>query len=182
LSLLGAGCAAPQNQQVRVFDLLKTPMVDRRPPQADIRVEEHTFGGRARTSLVVPPDSRVIWEIPIPRRAVLNAGVAMTGTPSMDAVTFRITVSDQRIAEPLAARRITAADSVKGWIHLSADLSRYAGWQWSLFYRPERHMWRIVLATVHDEGSPQKAFWALPGIDTDEASAKQFAARHGIMK
>jgi hypothetical protein len=76
----------------------------------------------------------------------------------------------------------TFCSAYEGWIRLSADLSRYAGWQWSLFYRPERHDWRIILAAVREIGTPAQAFWAVPGIDTDEESARRFTVRHGITR
>ena len=164
---------------MRVIDLLKTGMVERRPVKAEFHVDEHTFGTDTRATLVVPPDSRAIWQMVLPRRATLNTSIGITGASESDAATFRIGISDQRVYEPLVERTITVRDCAGGWVPLSADLSRYAGWQWSLFYRPNGREWRVIMAVSRVGGTPDKAFWSSPGIDTDTAAAKQFARSPG---
>ena len=172
--VIGA-CGVPRDPQVRVIDLLKTGIAEQRPIKAEFHLDEHTFGTDTRATLVVPPDSRAIWQMELPRRATLNTSVGVTGAAESDAATFRIGISDERVYEPLLERTVTVGDCARGWIPLSADLSRYAGWQWSLFYRPDGRQWRIVLAVSRVGGAPDKAFWAAPGIDTDRAAARRFA-------
>ena len=57
------------------------------------------------------------------------------------------------------------------------DLSAYAGWKWSLFYRPDRTIWHLVLATDPVDGAPATLLWGTPEIVTDAASAREYAAR-----
>jgi hypothetical protein len=113
--------------------------------------------------------------MPVPRKATLNvlAGVAASDSPSV--VRFRIGISDHRIYEALFERTITigrGADS--GWSPVAVDLSPYAGRKWSIFYRPDRVEWRLVLNTDAIEGTGTRAVWGEPGIDTDLRSARQF--------
>jgi hypothetical protein len=89
---------------------------------------------------------------------------------------FRIGVSDDRIYEALVDRTLTSADAHE-WTDIQADLSAYAGWKWSLFYRPERQRWRLVLSTDVVTGPPSQAVWGAPGIDADVESAKEYRAR-----
>jgi len=173
-----AGCNAANDPQVRVVDLLTSGVAERRPAKAELHIEERTFGTDTRSSLAVPPDSRIIWQMAVPARGTLNTSVGLSGGEN-DAATFRIAISDQRIYEPLVERTVTGGESARGWVPLNADLSRYAGWQWSLFYRPDGRQWRIILAVTRVGGTPDKAFWALPGIDADTASATQFVSRRG---
>jgi hypothetical protein len=173
-----AGCGAPSGPQVRVIDLLESAgAAEKRPAAAKFHVEEHTFGGERRASLVTPPDSRVIWELPLPAHATLNTAVALTGSAETDAATFRIAVSDHRVYEALTVRTATAGERVRGWIPMAANLSRYAGRQLSLFYRPDGRQWRVILTVSRAGGTPENAFWATPGIDADTTSAKRFLSR-----
>ncbi|MGH9371214.1 MAG: hypothetical protein ACRD15_06755, partial [Vicinamibacterales bacterium] len=56
-------------------------------------------------------------------------------------------------------------------------LSAYAGFKWSLFYRPDRITWRVVLATdAVGSGSP-RAIWGSPEIVTDHRSAREYVTR-----
>lgn len=83
-------------------------------------------------------------------------------------------VSDDRIYERIAQE--TTTPERRGWVSVLADLSLYAGWKWSLFYRPDSHPWRLVLS-VDTNGAATRALWATPGIDADRAAAHDFAQR-----
>jgi hypothetical protein len=61
-------------------------------------------------------------------------------------------------------------------VDLRTDLSAYAGFKWSLFYRPDRTTWRLVLAADAVAGVPGRAVWGRPEIVADEASAKEYVA------
>lgn len=148
---------------------------EKRPVSGLFVLDQHTLSRTMRASIGVPVPSRVIWTTPVPRKATLNllAGVAASDSPS--AVRFRIGVSDHRVYEALFERTLTAdrgADS--GWAHVAVDLSPYAGRQWSIFYRPDRVEWRLVLSTDAIEGTGTRAVWGEPGIDTDLGSARRF--------
>jgi hypothetical protein len=69
-----------------------------------------------------------------------------------------------------------------GWVELGADLSAYAGVKWSLFYRPDRITWRVVLSADTVEGAPASAVLGSPEIVTDGAGAKEYIARRQALR
>lgn len=173
-----AACSAPRGPQVRVIDLLtKVSVAEKRPVRGEFLVEEHTFGGQRQASLVAPSDSRVTWQMALPRNATLHTSVAVAGADDAAAVTFMVAVSDGRVFEPLTERTVTPAESARGWVPLSADMSLYAGRKFSLFYQPDGRQWRVILRVNRAAGSADRAFWGLPGIDSDVGSARRFYAR-----
>jgi hypothetical protein len=161
---------------VRAIDLLyQVDRAEKYPATGAFEIAEHTLDGPTTTSLAVPAPSRIIWTLGFPRRGVFHARVGIPALPRDCIVTFRVGVSDDRIYEAIA--RVVASSNAE-WIPISADLSRYAGWKWSLFYRPESHPWRLVLS-VDTNGATTRALWGSPGIDTDRAAARDFARRKG---
>ncbi len=158
---------------VRVIDLLREiDHAETRPAGGTFEIAEHTLGSGTATSLSVPAPSRIIWTLRFPRRATFHAQIAAPALPPGGIVTFRVGVSDDRIYERVAQAAVTGATA--GWTPLGADLSAYAGWKWSLFYRPESHPWRLVLS-ADTNGVTTRALWGSPGIDTDRARAREFA-------
>lgn len=162
--------------RLRMIDLIRSfGDAEKRPVSGSFVLDQHTLSGTMRASIGVPVPSRVIWTTPVPRKATLNvlAGVAASDSPSV--VRFRVGISDHRVYEALVERTISAvggADS--GWSSVAVDLSAYAGRKWSIFYRPDRVEWRLVLSTDAIEGTGTRAVWGEPGIDTDLRSARQF--------
>ena len=63
-----------------------------------------------------------------------------------------------------------------------ADRSAYAGRKWSVFYRPERIVWRLVLAADATETAPATVVWGQPQIETDTESAREYMARRQRLK
>jgi hypothetical protein len=53
----------------------------------------------------------------------------------------------------------------------------YAGWKWSLFYRPDRIVWRLVLAADAVDNAPPTVLWGEPQVETDMSSAREYIAR-----
>ena len=82
---------------------------------------------------------------------------------------LRVGVSDNRIYERSDRHGLPATP---GWTMVRTDFSAYAGWKWSLFYHPDRVMWRVVLAADAIGGVPARAVWGSPEILTDNAGAK----------
>ena len=122
--------------------------------------------------------SRLTLALPLPRRGVFHARVALAepqpgARPA--AVRIRVGVSDHRIYEGLT--ELTLAPGERTWVDVRADLSPYAGWKWSLFYRPDRITWRVVLAADATENVPATVLWASPEIVTDTKSAREYSAR-----
>jgi hypothetical protein len=141
----------------------------------------YEISGVTRPAIVMPVPSRVTWSVPLPRRGVLRTSAALAPAPSgatPPPARFRIGISDHRIYEGLSEKVLTAED---GWVDFSVDLSAYAGWKWSLFYRPDRVMWNVVLAADAGGAGTATAVWAAPEIVTDAAAAREFAARRQQM-
>jgi len=173
-----AACGKPTSgAPVRTINLLEQmSAAELRPAGEDFPVVEHTCGGDSRPSLAVPPMSRVTWTTRLPERGLLQTAVALSGGGEASA-TFRIGISDDRIYEGLLLRTVTAGQCEQGWVPLTVDLSRYAGRQWSLFYRPGETTWRLIFGVNYEGEAPLRGFWALPGIDADRKSAKAFFER-----
>lgn len=147
-----------------------------------MRVAAHTIDGVTRPAIVMPVPSRITWRLPLPRRGVLRTFVARADPAAATAassapVRFRIGIADDRIYEGLT--EITAMPEHPGWIELRADLSAYAGWKWSLFYRPDRIAWNVVLAADALAAGEAKVVWAGSEIVTDVAAAREYAGRRG---
>jgi hypothetical protein len=175
--LLLVGCrAGADRSSLSVVDFIKEfDRAEKRPPAAYALID-YSVGGTRHPSISAPAPGRIIWELPLPRRGVFHAAVTIDGTVP---VRFRIGVSDDRIYEDLASTTISSAAS---WTDLATDLSAYAGWKWSLFYRPERRRWRVVLSTDAVAGIAGRALWGQPLISTDAASAREYAARRAEMR
>ena len=93
---------------------------------------------------------------------------------------LRVGISDDRTYEPLT--QVVLSPDARGWTDLRADLSAYAGWKWSLFYRPDRIVWRLVLAADAIDTAPATVLWGEPQIETDTESAREYAARRQRMR
>jgi hypothetical protein len=173
--MLVGGCARSRGSSpISVVDLVhEFERADQRPPTGFARAVVIN-AGVARPSIVAPTRSRATWDLPLPRHGMLRAFLAVDpAAPPGAAVRFRVGVSDHRIYEPLAHSIVHPAD---GWIEFHADLSAYAGFKWSLFYRPGRIVWRLVLATDPEQGGA-RGVWGSPEIVTDRRSALEYVAR-----
>ena len=144
-------------------------------PSAGFDTTIHAADRIARPSIVMPVPARAIWSLPLPRRGVFRAFVSLdaAGHPSAP-VRFRVGVSDDRVYEGLAACELQGEP---GWTELRADLSAFAGFKWSLFYRPDRVTWRVVLSTDAIGPAPARAVWGSPELLTDTRAAKEYARR-----
>jgi hypothetical protein len=139
---------------------------------------EHTVSGQPRASLAVPVPGRVTWTTAVPRRAVLRLDAAVAGDSPYAVARLRVGISDERIYELLLAKEVSSRDSDRyGWTQLSVGLSRYAGPQFSLFYRPDGREWRIIFSVDPVAGQPRVVYIGRPGVETDAGAAKQFFKR-----
>ena len=163
---------------VRVVDLIREmDRAEKRPP-AGFAIVEHQIDGVARPAIAAAVPSRLTVPLPLPRHGVFHAFVALAdGPPGSRAapVRLRVGISDHRIYEGLTQMILTPGTGA--WTDIRADLSDYAGWKWSLFYRPERVTWRVVLAADTIDGAPATVVWAAPEIVTDTISAREYVAR-----
>lgn len=163
---------------VRVIDLIREmDRADKRPP-AGFAIVEHQVDGVARPAIAAAVPSRLTLALPLPRHGVFHAFVALADDPPGSRaapVRLRVGVSDHRIYEGLT--QLILAPGNRAWMDIRADLSAYAGWKWSLFYRPERIVWRVVLAADATDNVPATVLWAAPEIVTDTKSAREYVAR-----
>ncbi len=176
--ILCAGCRHVEETPVPVVNLIRE--VDRadKRPAAGFELVDREIDGTSHPSIVVPVPSRLTIPLPLPRRGVLRAFVSMEpradGSPAAP-IRLRVGVSDDRIYERLTD--IDLSPATRGWTMVRTDLSAYAGRKWSLFYHPDRVMWRVVLAADATGGVPTRAVWGSPEIVTDNAGAKEYSAR-----
>jgi hypothetical protein len=89
--------------------------------------------------------ARVTWTLRFPDAAALMTAASIV--PEADGstgagTTLRIGLSDDRYYEGIFKREF-APDPV--WQPVVVDLSKYAGWQWSLFYRPSERRWKLIV-------------------------------------
>jgi hypothetical protein len=176
--ILCAGCRHVEHAPVQAVNLLREfDAAEKRPP-VGFQIADRQIDGVSHPTLVVPVPSRLTLPLPLPRRGVLRAAAALEpAAPDRPAasVRLRIGVSDDRIYERLTDVVLTQGQ--RGWVDVRTDLSAYAGWKWSLFYHPERVMWRVVLAADAIDGVPTTALWGSPEIVTDGDSAKEYSTR-----
>jgi hypothetical protein len=112
----------------------------------------------------------------LPHRGLFRAFAAQkpSGTPA-GPVRVRVGISDDRIYEGLAEAVLKPGEM--RWTEIQVDLSAYAGWQWSLFYHPDRITWRVVLASDPIGEAPAAVLWGAPQIVTDTDAAVEYASR-----
>ena len=179
VAILLCGCrSSTPFAPVRVVDLIREmDHADKRPAGGFAIALQHV-DGVARPAIVAQVPSRLTLALPLPRHGVFHAFVTLADAPpgAMAApVRLRVGVSDHRIYE--AVTDLILAPGTRTWIDLRADLSAYAGWKWSLFYRPDRITWRVVLAADAIENVPATVLWGAPEIITDAKSAREYTAR-----
>jgi hypothetical protein len=160
---------------VDVIDLARRlGAAEKLPVGSSFEIADYAAGGVPRPSIVAPAPSRLTWTLRLPARGAFHATLHVRSDTTADhTVAFRVGVSDQRVYEGLAHALLSSANT--GWTPISADLSRYAGRKWSLFYRPDAHEWRLILSVDAPGGFPARAVWGAPAIATDVASARAFA-------
>ena len=178
-SLLIACSHPPNGARVAAVDLARRLQeAERRPATAPFELGEFTFAGQSHATIVAPPESRLTWRMPLPRRGILRLFAAVPHAQADAAVAFRVGISDNRRYETLTEPTITSADtSARGWIPVTADLSPFAGRKWSVFYRPDEIRWTIVIGTHVTAGAPAVVYLGEPSITTDVPGAREYAAR-----
>jgi hypothetical protein len=147
-------------------------------PFAAFAVTDYRRDGVSRPAISAAVPSRLTVRLRLPHHGVFHAAVALadppTGAPRGGA-RLRVGVSDDRAYEQLT--ELVLSPDARGWMDLRADLSAYAGWKWSLFYRPDRIVWRLVLAADAVDNAPPTVLWGEPQIETDTRSAREYITR-----
>jgi hypothetical protein len=184
MASVATACAAGDPSTIRIVDLVRESRdAEARPSRDAFDVADVSISGQSQPAIRTIAPSRLIFELPVPRRSTFAARVAIDGgvdgAPPQP-LRFRVGVSDDRIYEQLADVLLLPGVQT-GWTELRADLSAYAGWQWSLFYRPERRRWRLVLSADAVSGVRTRGAWGAPGIDGDRAAAREHVERAARM-
>jgi hypothetical protein len=176
VSLILAACRyTTPSAPIRSVDLVhEFDRADKRPA-AGFAISERDIGGIRVPVIVAPVPSRLTLALPMPRHGLLHARAALepATAQAIPAVRLRLGISDQRIYEGLSEVVLPPGT----WTDVRADLSPYAGWKWSLFYRPDGITWRLVLAVDALVDRPATVVWAAPEITTDLQSAREYAVR-----
>lgn len=172
LPLLLGGCRAPPPAApVSTVDFIKDFDQAEKRPAAGFSIADYVASGTAHPAILAVAPSRLTWAILIPRHGTIRAFVAAAGASP---VRIRIGVSDARIYEELVSTTVTDGS---GWSTITADLSAYAGWKFSLFYRPDGQTWRVNLSADAIGGAPGTVAWGVPEIVTRTADALEYAHR-----
>lgn len=145
-----SACAPELSQTPLPVDLLRElPRADRAPAAEShrlITVEVVSPDGSPRPALVMRASSRVIWHVQMTEAAELRTTLARVDDGSGGNLSVRLGVSDGRLYEDVYWERALAADGAsQAWQPLVVDLSPYSGWKWSVFYRPARRVWLLIL-------------------------------------
>jgi hypothetical protein len=171
LALLASSACTGATQPVRIDLLSLLSHAEKRPLGVSgtaFSFRTVQIGGQSQPAVAVPQPSRVGWVLKIPRRATLTGYAGLepdaTGKYAGDA-TFRIGVSGGKLYEQVFERRLNPAanEADRAFVPLSIDLSAWAGWQWSLFYRPSESSWKIVFS-VDGPATSNTPYWVAPMI------------------
>ena len=143
-----AACGVSPDAPATVDLIAALPTAERRAAGSvdeAVRTSRVEVAGVAASALLMRAPARVIWPLRIPPRSAFATSVAIV--PATDSqvgsgVTLRIGVSDDRHYEGLLT---LAVKPDRGWQSVTVDLRRYAGWQWSLFYRPSEILWKFIV-------------------------------------
>jgi hypothetical protein len=164
--------SSPGPATVDAIDLVRQfGAAEKRPAESAFEIADYGAGGVPRPSIVSRAPSRLTWTLRLPARGTFHAQLHVRSDGAADeTLGFRIGVSDDRVYEQLA--HVSLSSTVTGWTPISADLSRYAGRKWSLFYRPDEKAWRLILSVDAAPGTGARAAWGAPAIATDTAAAR----------
>lgn len=161
------GTAAPDSMIVVDF-LRAVDLADRRP--SSYAASSFSAGGRLLPAIVGPAPGRLTWSMPMPHHGRFRAEAAAVGAP----VRARVGISDERTYEGLG--QFTLEPSAP-WTAIDIDLSAYAGWKPSLFYRPDGVRWRFVLSADAIAGAPGTVAWGAPEIVAPGAALREYGER-----
>jgi len=173
--ILCGGCRHVENTPVAVVNLIREVDGAEKRPIGGFEIATREIDGQSHPSIVMPVPSRLTIRLPLPRHGLLRAVASIDPDSAPVPVRLRVGVSDNRIYEQLTD--VILSPGERHWTVVQTDLSSYAGWQWSLFYRPERTIWGVVVAADAMGGAPTRAIWGSPEIITDTGSAKEYSER-----
>jgi hypothetical protein len=172
-AVLATSCSHRRPPAPCCIDLLEALRgADIRPtdrPADAVHVIDAAVGGQVKRSLSAAVPTRVIYTLRIPPHAIFSTSLSADASAphaTGAGVVFRLGISDGRVYEPLLDQSIPAREEAS-WTPVRLDLSRYAGWQWSLFYHPSNIVWQLVLNTYPSGAGAEhlRGLWATPAIE-----------------
>jgi hypothetical protein len=169
-------CQRHEAARAQWVDLLASlDGAERRPPDGKIAPSVVTLGRQTEPALDVPAISRIVWAVRLPDHATLSTALGASEQLASEAggkALFRIGISDERTYDELLTTEV-ALESVRSWKPVTIDLSNYAGFKWSLFYRPREKTWNVIFNTTVTElrrplGQTDRLYWKHPLIQGRE--------------
>jgi hypothetical protein len=110
------------------------------------RLGEVMDAGTSMAVLLTAAPARLTWLVRFPARAELEASVGLVpASPASAGVIVRVALADDRSYDELARLTLTATAGAVSWHPIRIDLGAYSGWQWSLFYRPSKLTWSLIV-------------------------------------
>jgi hypothetical protein len=179
--LTAVACHSSRSGGLPAIDLLReVSRAERRalkPVDEAVRVDFVGGEDGPRPSLVMEAPARVIYSVQLPERArFLSAVRLLHPSTATSAVTIRLGLADNRAYHELMRIKIASPPAERdAWTPVDVDLSPYSGWQWSLFYRPARVVWRLILNADATPGGT--VAWGRPVITFRGQTTAQTAAR-----
>jgi hypothetical protein len=147
LALL-AGCGRAHVAPAPIDLLAELPSAERRAAgNVDEAVRSASVpADDGAPALLLRAPARVTWSLRVPDAATLDAAAALM-PGSGGGATLRVGISDDRYYEGLLTLPLIAPADGAGpsWQPVAIDLGKYAGWQWSLFYRPSERTWKLIV-------------------------------------
>lgn len=177
--LASAACDSGPAPSVETLDLARLlPTAERRglaPGKEPATIVVDGVGSDLRPAIAVVVPSRITWRgLRFANRTVLRTSVSARVGDASSQMVFRIGVSDDRTYEELARQVVTAG--TPGWTDVHVDLSRYAGWQWSIFYHPDRRCWNLVFNVSGRAAPDAEGLWARPALYADPRAQRDLLA------
>lgn len=130
-----------------------------------VRMDLAGPAGDVRPAIVLPAPSRVTWEVRMPVETVFDAAVWIVPEGAAG-VLFRVGLADDRAYQDVLKRTVVSHGDGGAWQPVRVDLAAYSGWKWSLFYRPGKRTWRLI---VNADPAPSGTI-ALSGAAVTERS------------
>lgn len=159
--MTACGAAPPSIDLVALL-----PTAERRalaPPDTAIRAIVVSRDRADQPALVTDAPARVAFPVTMPARAHFRAEVSLKSATG-SGVTVRMGIADNRSYDELLKIAVDPpAPGTDPWRAIDVDLRAYSGWQWSLFYRPSRITWKLVLNADATPGG--SVVWLNPLID-----------------
>jgi len=137
---------------------------EKRPVPDAFSLKEVTIGEDSRRSISVPPASRLIFRVVVPKDAWLRTAVAIEPQgwqQEGDGVLFRIGVSDGRAYDALFQLHVNPFSSTadRRWIPVTIDLSAYGGRSMQIIFNTNSS-----LPGHGDDARGDMPVWAEPAI------------------